>query len=505
MGLISLKEIEMKKLNTLLIIMSLLIIFSACSQSGQPAGQDRVLRLAKSVDPDGLDPQRSVAESTFEITSILYDTLFEVEEDGSLAPGIAESYNLSQDGLSLKVKIKEGLRFHNDKPLDAQALMDSFLRLKEEESPRAGDYEIIERMLVLSEGELEFIFSEVDSEILNKFAYPWSAVVEASSENLRSKPVGSGAYKLKEWIPQQHILLEAFDGSYRDGKIKEVKILMIPDSSAQITSIEKGDLDLIEIPAESLEKIDSEKVDILRFPRNGIQLMAMNSANPYLAQKEVREAIAQAINIDDIQRTVWKGVGIQIGSHYPPGVRGFIDLSGTYTYNPEKSREILEGLDLSEPIRLRMMLPKSYPEYVATGQIIANQLEQVGIMVEQEIIEWAAWLSDVYNGRDYDLTIIGHTGRLEPYALLAKYISDGSENYFNYVNPQLDELLEEVRVERDLDRKYEIYGDIQRLLAEEIPAIYLQTPERIILSAKDLKGYRDFPVIVTDIRDLYFE
>ncbi len=495
----------MKRIKFLILIMALVLVISACSKPEDGQSGQRVLRMAKSVDPDGLDPQRSVAESTFEITSILYDTLFEVQEDGSLEPGIAESYELSDDGLSLKIKIREGLRFHNDRPLNAQAVMDSFLRLKEEESPRAGDYELIEKMVVVSENELEFTFSLVNSEVLNLFAYPWSAIVEASSENLRSKPVGSGAYRLKEWIPQQHILLEAFDGSYRDGSIEEVKILMIPDTSAQITSVEKGDLDLIEIPAESMEKIDTDKVTILRFPRNGIQLMAMNSDNPYLAQKKVREAVAHAINIDDIQRTVWKGIGIQIGSHYPPGVRGYIDLTGKYAYDPDLSRQILQEEGLEGKVRLRMMLPKSYPEYVATGQIIANQLEQVGIEVEQEIIEWAAWLSDVYNGRDYDLTIIGHTGRLEPYALLAKYISDGSENYFNYVNPDLDQLLLEVKEERDLDRKYEIYGEIQELLAEEIPAIYLQTPERIIVTAKDLKGYRDFPVIVTDIRDLYFE
>ncbi len=142
---------------------------------------------------------------------------------------------------------------------------------------------------------------------------------------------------------------------------------------------------------------------------------------------------------------------------------------------------------------------------MAAGQIIANQLEQVGFTIDQEIIEWASWLSDVYNGRDYDLTIVGHTGRLEPYALLAKYISTGSENYFNYKNPQLDQMLAEVKEERDLDKKYEIYGEIQELLAEEIPAIYIQTPEKIILTSKNLKGYKEYPVIVTNIRDLYFE
>lgn len=489
----------------MIILLLFALVLGGCSAKEETGGGDRELRMAKSVDPDGLDPQRSVAESTFDITSALYDTLLEVQEDGSLLPGIAESYSLSEDGLSLRFVIREGLRFHSDKVLDAQAVKDSFLRLKEEESPRAKDYLNLTSMNVLSQREIEFVLDQPQAEVLTLFGYPWAAIVEASAENLRSKPLGSGAYKLREWIPQQHIILDSFDGSYRDAKISSVKILMIPDTAAQITSLEKGELDLIEIPADSLEKIDADQVNLLRFPRNGIQIMAMNSANPYLAQKEVRQAIAHAINIDGIKEAVWKGVGIPIGSHYPPGVKGYVDLTGKYPYDPAKSEAMLKELDLYGKVKLRMMLPKSYPEYVATGQIIANQLEEVGFEVDQEIIEWASWLSDVYNGRDYDLTIIGHTGRLEPYALLSKYLSDGSENYFNYKNPQLDELLLEVKKEQEEEKRQEIYREIQELLAEEIPAIYLQTPERIIVTSKDLKGYRDYPVTMMSLRDLYFE
>ncbi|HZK09700.1 MAG TPA: ABC transporter substrate-binding protein [Clostridia bacterium] len=495
----------MKRKMCLITLVVFALLVSSCSGPEQIETSDTVLRMAKSVDPDGLDPQRSVAESTFEVTSVLYDTLMEVEEDGSLAPGIAKTYSLSEDSLSLSFVIKEGLRFHNDRVVDAQAVKDSFLRLQEEASPRGKDYANFIQINVLSEYEVEFVLQEPDSQALNLFAYPWAAIVEASADNLRAKPVGSGAYKLVEWIPQQHIYLEAFDGSYRDAKIPRVEVLMIPDTSAQITSIEKGELDFIEIYAENIESIDTDKVNLLRFPRNGIQLMAMNSANPYLAQKEVREAIAHGINIPDIKEAVWKGVGISIGSHYPPGVKGYLDLTGKYPYDPARSEEILKDLDLYDKITLRMMLPKTYPEYVAVGQIIANQLEQVGFEVDQQIIEWASWLEDVYNNRDYDLTVVGHTGRLEPYALLAKYLSDGSENYFNYKNPELDELLHQALDEQEADKRTQLYQEMQEILAEEIPAIYLQTPEQIFVTSKNLQGFRQFPITIMNLRDLYFE
>lgn len=497
----------MKKI--LVLTLALVLVLSACGPTQDKVEPEQtesaVLRIAKSVDPDGLDPQRSVAESTFDITSVIYDTLLEVDEEGNLGPGIAESYELSEDGLSLKFVIKKDLRFHNDRVLNAQAVKESFERLLEEESPRAKDYANIKDIKVLGDHEIEFHLEAQDVEILTLFAYPWAAIVDAGAENLRSKPVGSGAYKLREWIPQQHVLLDAFDGSYRDAKIAEVKMLIIPDTSAQIASLRKGDLDFIEIPAENIKDVDESAFTIWRFPRNGIQLMAMNQENPFLAKREVREAINHAVNFEEIQKAVWNGVGIPIGSHFPAGSKDHVELAGKYPYDPEKSKELLKEADLEGKINLKMMLPKSYPEYVAAGQIIANQLQNVGITVDQQIIEWASWLSDVYTDHKYDLTIIGHTGRLEPYALLAKYLSDGSENYFNYKNPEFDELMERVKQEQDSAERSEIYKRIQNILAEDIPAVYLQTPERIFVFAKKVKGYKNLPITVTPLRDMYFE
>lgn len=497
----------MKK--SMVFLMALVMLLSACGSTTDnkqgETGETVMLRMAKSVDPDGLDPQRSVAASTFEITSVLYDTLMEVEEGGTLVPGIAKSYTLSDDGLSLNFVLKEGLRFHNDKPLNAQAVKESFERLMAEDSPRGKDYANIKEMKVLGDHEIQFVLKEPDVEVITLFAYPWSAIVDAKAENLRSKPVGSGAYKLVEWIPQQHIVLKGFDGSYRPGKIQDVKILIIPDMSAQIASLRKGDLDFIEIPAENIKDIDENAFTLLRMPMNGIQLMAMNQKNPYLSKLEVRQAINYAINVKEIQDAVWSGVGIPIGSHFPAGVKDYVDHAGVYPYNPEKSKELLKEQGLDGKLTLRMMLPKSYPEYVAAGKIIAHQLQQVGITVDMQIIEWASWLSDVYQQRDYDLTIIGHTGRLEPYALLAKYISQGDENYFNYVNPQLDQLLADVKKEQDSEKRSAIYKEIQDILSKEIPAVYLQTPERIVVTSKKLKGYKNLPITVTPLRDMYFE
>ena len=112
-----------------------------------------------------------------------------------------------------------------------------------------------------------------------------------------------------------------------------------------------------------------------------------------------------------------------------------------------------------------MRLPESYPSYVDAGQVIADSLKKVGITCDIEIVDWSTWLSEVYNGREYDLTVVGHTGRVDPIVLLARYGSTSSENYFNYTNDEVDGLIASYRGELDADKRTEYVQQIQRILA----------------------------------------
>ena len=141
---------------------------------------------------------------------------------------------------------------------------------------------------------------------------------------------------------------------------------------------------------------------------------------------------------------------------------------------------------------------------VSIHQIIANQLKEINITCEVTIIEWAEWLSDVYNGRQYDLTVVGHTGRLDPYVLLARYHSESSENYFNYKNEEVDELLTNYKSEMDEEKRTEITKRIEQILAEEVPALYIQTPITNYVMQKDVEGFASYPIDIYEMKDVYF-
>ena len=179
-----------------------------------------------------------------------------------------------------------------------------------------------------------------------------------------------------------------------------------------------------------------------------------------------------------------------------------MDTNDLYPYDPDAARQLLADAGHAQGLTLRMRLPESYPSYVDAGQLIADSLSQVGITCDIEIVEWATWLEDVYTARNYDLTVVGHTGRLDPYVLLARYDSSSAENYFNYSNPEVDDLLSGYLGEQDADRRTELVRDIQEILAKDVPALYIQDPLTTFVTTPAVSGFTVYPIDIYRFRDV---
>ena len=500
----------MKRLYTVAIIASLAIFLFSCSkeeETGVAAEKSSIVRMAVAVDPDGLDPQMSASASTFQVTSSIYETLVTVDETGNIIPSLAESWTVAEDGMSIAFTLRQGAMFSNGDKCDAAAVAASFERLLSPESVRSQDYSFISNIEVLDERTIRFDFGRLDVTALSQFAYPWAAVVDTKSENLRTKPVGSGPYMLSSWIPQQSLLLER--NPYYQGpcSIDQVEFVMMSDMTSQVTALKNGQIDIILITGDLVGQFEgNDSYTINALPTNGLQLMAMNNKSEGLDDIRVRQAINYAVDKDALIEAVWWGYGEKIGSHFPVVLSEYEDLNGKYPYNPEMARKLLEEAGYGEgELKLRMYLPRNYQEYVNAGQIIASMLENVGIDVEIEIIEWATWLSDVYNGRNYDLTVVGHTGRLDAYSLLSRYRSDAAENYFNFSDSRIDELLSAYSSEPDQEKRLEMAHEMQEILAESVPALYIQDPIQIYVTDSSLKGFRTYPVNIFRMDLLSFD
>lgn len=505
----------MKKLISIGLSTLLLAGLAACSSSTpsesetaapSAAAEKNELVMALAVDPDGLDPQRTTAASTFQITNNIYEPLLTVTDQGELTGALADSWEVSEDGLTLTFTLRENAQFSNGNPCDAEAVIASFQRLKAEDSPRAADYANIVSMEAADERTVVFTTETLDVAALSSFAYPWAAIVDVTvADTLTNQPVGTGPYTLNQWIPQQSLSLtrnETYPGTVN---IDNIEFRMMPDAASQISAFQNGELDIISVSGDQVAAFENNPdYNVIQAPANSLQLMAMNLDNEALADVRVRQAINYAVDKDALIETVWWGYGQKIGSHYPTVLKEYVNHSEDYTYDPDRARELLNEAGYGDGLTLQMYLPQNYTAYVNAGQVIADQLEQVGIHCEITIVEWATWLSDVYTNRQYDLTVVGHTGRLDPYVLLARYDSQSGENYFNYSNPEVDQLLSDYQSEQDEAVRTQIVQQIQAILAEEVPALYIQDPISLYVTQSDVEGFTTYPIDIYEMKNVRF-
>lgn len=480
---------------------------TASETAASEANQE--LNWALGVDPDGLDPHMTTAASTFQVSNNIYDTLVKVTPEGEYVPGLAENWDVSEDGQTITFYLEEDVLFHDGSDFNADDVVYSFERLQSDSSARSADYASLTEYEALDDYTVEFYTEALDVNLLGKFAYPWAAIVpEDADDELTNSPIGTGPYVLENWVPQQELSLTRYEDYWGEpAHIQTVNFQSMPDTTSQITSMLAGELDVIGITGDLVDQFEGQEgFKITEEPANSLQLMAFNTDHEALADERVRQAITMAVDKDALINTVWYGYGDKIGSHYPPILRGYVDHSESLSYDPDAALELLEeaGYPNGEGIELDMYLPSAYPAYVSAGQVIADYLTDLGITVSIHNVEWAVWLSDIYTARNYDLTVTGHTGRLDPYTLLARYHTDSPENYMNYSNEQVDELLENVQVEQDEAARDEIYAEIQNILAEEVPGFYIQSPIGLRVTKDKLEGLETYPIDIIELKDVHF-
>lgn len=470
------------------------------NSNGSVSGGSLIYALSN--DVDGLDPQRTVSASTFLVTHNLFETLISVTPAGELAPQLATSWEPSPDELQWTFQLRDDVLFHNGKAMNAEDVIGSFERLRAPESPRAGEYANIADIRATGEYELLFTLSKADATFLSQLANPWSAIVLEQDGEI----AGTGPFELVRYEPQQYIDLVKNESYYEEGKpyLDEARLMIIPNATTLLANLQSGTVHIGGITGAQLPQV--EQIGHLKTQgtaSNSVQLMAMNNAREPLNDIRVRQAIAMAVNKQDVIDGATWGFGTPLGSHLPPLSSYFADTLDVLPYNVEKAKELLAEAGHAGGLKLTLSLPEGYDVHINAGQIIADQLSRVGIELDIKIVEWGTWLEDIYAGRQYDLTVISHTGRLDPHAFLSRYLSDSSENYFNYANEDIDQAIREAAVTSDAGKRRELYAFIQKTLADEVPALYLQSMESIAALHESVQQYESFPIGIINLKDVY--
>ncbi|GAB7056298.1 MULTISPECIES: ABC transporter substrate-binding protein [unclassified Paenibacillus] len=458
-------------------------------------------------DLDYLDPHLAVAAGTAEVLFNVFEGLLKPNEKGELYPAIAESYQVSQDGLTYSFKLRNGVKFHNGNPVTSEDVKFSYERLAGTATgkPLSSAFSSVQSIEAPDASTIVIKLKENNSSFLTSLT---SAVIPNGYEDSNKKPIGTGPFKFKEYLPGQRLSVEKFEDYYVPDvpSLDSVEFRIITDAEAALIALKSGEADIYpRIGTERLEEV-ADRFHSVSAPQNLVQLMTFNLAKKPFSDIKVRQAINYAIDKDEIIAGVALGKGTKLGSNLSPVLAKYYQqgLEQAYETNLEKAKSLLAEAGYKDGFETTLSVPSNYQFHVDTAQVIAQQLGKIGIKVTIKPVEWAVWLDRIYKGRDYELTIIGLDGKLDPYQILNKYLSDASNNFFNYKNAEFDAALKAAVTEIDDAKRVELYKKAQTILTEDAAAVYIMDPNLNVALNKKLAGYKQYPLYVQDLSVVYY-
>ena len=457
--------------------------------------------LAMALEPSpGLDPTGGAASSISEVTLYnIYEPLTKINADGSVTPLLAESWEVSPDLKTYTFKLRRGVKFHNGEPFNAQAVKFSYDRAGGEKSTNKDKRTFANLSTqVVDDYTVVILTKEIDPDFPFLLGQGTAIIVEPkSAETNGTKPVGTGPFKLDNWVKGSSIALSKWDGYRNAGaiKLKKATFRFIPDPAAQVAALLAGDVDAFpRVTPRSVSQFkDNPKFQVVVSGSRAKTILAINNKKKPLDDVRVRRAIAAAIDRKAVIQGAGDGYGAPIGSHYVPGAFGYVDTTGINAYNPDKAKALLKEAGITTPLELTITLPP--PPYARQGgEVIASELAKVGINAKLQNVEWAQWLSGTYGNKNYDMTIISH---VEPFDLgnFAK-----PDYYWNYQSPKFNDLYDKIKTaQRPADRA-KLLGEAQRLIAEDSVHAFLYQPQWVTVANKNVKGlWKDMPIFVNDL------
>lgn len=445
-------------------------------------------------EPDTLDPHATAGTLTFQVTRSLYDTLVEPDRDGTIVPALAREWSVGEDRLTWTFTLRDDVLFHDGSTLDAEDVVASLERLLDPElaSPNVFEYETIAAIQAPDEQTVVIRLDRPHAPLLATLASGWSAILPSelidSGHDFANEPVGTGPFSFAAWTRGASIELERNDSYWQDELpyLERVVFRNVPEQAVMAQALITGELDVADILVEpELSLVQQAASTKIHESDSGLVLvLTINTRRSPLDRLRVRQAINAAIDKQAVMETAYSG-GRVIHTFMDAGSPYYVDFSDLYSYDPEFAAAVAAEIEFEDELVLR--LPQNFEPHVRAGELYHEMLRQAGFPVRTELVDWATWLEDVFSAAQFDLTVIGHTGTLDPDGRLARYGS--GETYDGWVNPVALAAIEEARVVADQSRRAELYAVALEEMARELPFVYVGSPFRTVGLDVNLEGF----------------
>jgi len=448
----------------------------------------------------------------------IYETLFSYDEDMNLVPELATGYEMSSDTEWI-IHIRQGVTFHDGSPLNADAVISSLNRVKDDSENRWHDrYDFVDSITAIDDYTIKITTKEPYAPTLSALAdVRIASIVSPNADDLENHPVGTGPFKFVSYEPDVSLTLKKNE-NYWNGTVKAdgAIISYISQPETRALMLEGGEVDIAwALPAQWYDTIESNpSMKVVSKDTMRTYFLFVNTAKAPLDNVKVRQAISYAIDRDELVDTALEGVaGTPAKSFWPSNYPWSAndELEG-YTYDPEKAKKLLKEAGLTwdgkawsyegETFKLTIKTYNNRPANKPSAEAIATQLGKIGIETSVETLESAAITSDMSNG-NYDLALYAYgvaTSGDPDYFVSQQFLSSGTEaGYTRYSG--IDDLILKGRSTLDEDERLEIYKEIQEKVLEDSPEIFLFYDKMLVGVNDKVEGFEIFPNEITILTD----
>ena len=492
----------------LLVVALALLAVPGVSTGAQEAG---TIRVGLDVDAGTGDPRLARDTSAFRLGELVFDGLVQLDTELVPQPALAERWE-NPDPTTWVFHLRQGATFHDGEAVTAEDVVYTFQSILDESfgAPSRALYTPISGITARDPQTVEFKLTEAYAPFLSymEMGIVPQHVAEDPASDFANNPVGAGPFKFVRWQKNNRIELEAFEGYWQGApKLGGVTLLIVPDNTVRATALETGDLDLIHSPLspQDVERLKTtEGVEVSEQTALGYTYLNFNTADPILADVNVRRAIAHMVDKAVISEEIYQGMDKPGESPLVPNTWWYSEVAD-HPYDPDAAAELLDtagwqdsdgdGVLDKEGQKLSLVLDthSEDPNRIQAVEYLQNVLSENGIEASVETAEFPTFF-DALMKHDYQIALVGWLRLVDPdYAMYNQFTCGGTSNYGQYCNQRVDELLRQGRVTMDPNQRVGIYKEAAQIIVDEVAYDVLLYQGYIVAMRDTVEGFQPHP------------
>jgi peptide/nickel transport system substrate-binding protein len=476
-------------------------------------------------EPTSMDIASGTGQHNYSVMCNVFENLLEYDAKSfATKPALAEKYDISDDGMAYTFHLRDGVKFHDGTTMDAAAVQFSYQRIMDPDNEyyKLGQpfplidfwYEAIDpkKIEVKDERTVVFNLKKPHSTLDAFLAWPAAAIVSPEAvkkygKDFRNNPVGTGPFVFKEWVPNQRVEFTRFDDYWKGPAALDGLVFRpIIEEQTRVTELQAGNIDFAyDLPPDNVAQMkDSPDFQFFETPLGHVWFLVMNTKAGPTSNVKVRQAVAYAINYEQIIKDILQGTGVPAFGPVPSAIGAMYgqETAPYYSYDPDKAKSLLAEADLASGFQTRFWLPQSgsgMQSPKTMGEAIQANLADVGINAQIEVSEWGAYIDQYAKGLPDDVAFAEcswfatDARNIPNLTLTCGTVSPAGYNAGYYCSDAVDKLIADFTATLDHDKQAEILAKLQQVVMTDAPNVYVDSQLGTASMSKKFAGFNLHP------------